>query len=80
MPKTTDDAAPATPTTDAPGSEFLREQQKGGRDPVSPPVEPGQANIVDVAPGEPYPTGGANPAPGVPHNEPETPPIPNEVK
>jgi hypothetical protein len=71
MPKTEDTAPSATPPADAaPGSEYLREQDKGGRDPVSPAVEPSKADPVDVAPNEPYPTGGATPAPGVPHNAP----------
>lgn len=39
-------------------------------DPASPPVEPSKAVPVDIPANEPYPTGGANPVQGVPHNEP----------
>jgi hypothetical protein len=68
--KDTSPADQAAPAPDAPGSEFLREQQKGGRDPVNPPVEPSKSEPVDIAPGEPYPTGGGTAAPGVPQNAP----------
>lgn len=54
-----------------PAEDYLREQEKGGTDPVSEPVEPTKAEVVTVAPGEPYPSGSpATPAvENVPHNE-----------
>lgn len=72
--KSTPDPAPAsTPTegltTGLPADEYKREQDKGGRDPVSPAVEPKKSEPVDIAPNEPYPSGGANPQAGVPHNQ-----------
>lgn len=70
MPTKNSDDAPQTAPADAPGSEFLTEQVKSAPDPVSPPVEPGKAEPVTVGPKEPYPTGGATAAQGVPHNMP----------
>jgi hypothetical protein len=56
-------------TSGLPADEYKREQDKGGKDPVSPAVEPKKAETVDIAPNEPYPSGGANPEAGKPHNE-----------
>jgi hypothetical protein len=56
-------------TTGLPADDYKREQDKGGKDPVSPAVEPKKAETVEIAPNEPYPSGGANPEAGKPHNE-----------
>lgn len=56
-------------TTGLPADEYKREQDKSGKDPVSPAIEPKKAETVEIAPNEPYPTGGANPQQGVPHNQ-----------
>jgi hypothetical protein len=64
---TTPDPAPDTP---APGADdFKREQEKGGKDPVDPPVEPVKAEPVTVGPQEPYPSG--NPPPDPFYRKPE---------
>jgi hypothetical protein len=58
-------------TTGLPADEYKREQEKGVKDPVSRAVEPTtKATAVDVAPGDPYPSGAPDPAPveRVPHN------------
>jgi len=68
MPTSKDPAPTEAPA--APASEFTREQDKGGTDPVSPPVEPAKAEPVDIAANEPYPTGGGHAEQGVPHNTP----------
>lgn len=64
---------PVTPETEEsgtlPAAEYQREQDKGESDPVGEPVEPVAAVPVDIAPNEPYPTGGAKSYQGVPHNQ-----------
>lgn len=75
---TTTEATPATPVsvTDVerpilPAEDYLREQEKGASDPAGKAVEPvTKAEQVDIAPGQPYPTGGAKAEQGVPHNTP----------
>lgn len=75
-------------TTGLPADDYLTEQEKGGTDPVSAPVEPGPvAEPIGVAARQPYPDGApaVPPAAGVPMNqmppasEPETPPAEPEV-
>lgn len=69
---TTDAPAPAPEgnpaTTGLPADDYKTEQEKGGPDPVSAPVEPTKAEPVTIAPNEPYPTGGAKAEQGVPQN------------
>lgn len=64
---TTPEADPAT--TGLPADEYKREQEKGGKDPVSKAVEAKKAETVEIAPNEPYPTGGGSAEQGRPHNE-----------
>jgi hypothetical protein len=56
-------------TTGLPADEYKREQDKSGKDPISPAVEAKKAETVNIAPNEPYPTGGAKAEQGKPHNE-----------
>lgn len=53
-------------TTGLPGEAYQNEQFKSDPDPVSPAVEPEKATTVDIAPNQPYPTGGATPEPDEP--------------
>jgi hypothetical protein len=46
----------ATTTTGLPADAYLTEQEKGPADPVTPPVDPVPAEVLDIARTQPYPT------------------------
>jgi len=56
--KPTDTEADAL-TKALPDEAYQNEQFKSEPDPVSPAVEPEKATPIDLAPSQPYPTGGA---------------------
>jgi len=58
MTKTTTSTSTPDPATKAlPEDAYQSEQFKSEPDPVEPAVEPEKATPVDIAPGQPYPTG-----------------------